>query len=109
MIEREQCSALFCGIGNISAALYQRSGEPHQHLLSVSGMVGCRMRAVRDEAIPWEAGTTAILHTDGLWTRWNLARYTGLLQRHPALIASVLFRDHARDTDDTTVLVARGN
>jgi len=108
-IDPQQRSAVFCGIGNISAAVYQRSGEPHQHLLSVEGIVGYRMRAVRDEAIAWEAGTTAILHTDGLSARWNLARYPGLLQRHPALIASVLFRDHGRDTDDATVLVARGN
>jgi hypothetical protein len=34
-------------------------------------------------------------------------RYPGLLQRHGVLVASVLFRDFARTTDDATVVVAR--
>jgi hypothetical protein len=60
-----------------SRSLYRRSGEPHQHLLSVEGIVGYRMRAVRYHATIWEAGITAILHTDGLSAGRNLAVIRG--------------------------------
>jgi hypothetical protein len=33
--------------------------------------------------------------------------YPGLLARHPALMAGVLFRDFARERDDATALVLR--
>jgi hypothetical protein len=57
--------------------------------------------------VAWEPTAVAILYTDGLSGRWGPARYPGLLSRHPSLIASVLFRDHARNSDDATIVVAR--
>jgi hypothetical protein len=42
-----------------------------------------------------------------LSTRWNLNRHPGLIQHHPSLIAAVLHRDFARDTDDATVVVVK--
>ena len=33
--------------------------------------------------------------------------YPGLLVRHPALLAGVLFRDFARPRDDATAIVVR--
>jgi anti-sigma regulatory factor (Ser/Thr protein kinase) len=96
---------LFAGVGNIAAMLH--SGEGSEHLLSTDGIVGHRLRKVRMTESVWAAGDTVVLSSDGLSGRWNLARYPGLLQRHALLVASVLFRDFARDTDDATVLVAR--
>lgn len=98
-------TAEYCGIGNIAAAIYL--GNDSRHLLSVEGTVGYRMRATRTHTVPWVASAVAILHTDGVSGRWGPAKYPGLLSRHPSLIASVLFRDHARDTDDATIVVAR--
>ena len=46
-----------------------------------------------------------ILASDGRKARWDLARYAGLAAHDPSLIAAVLYRDHARGTDDTLVLV----
>jgi anti-sigma regulatory factor (Ser/Thr protein kinase) len=106
-IDRKAGTAVYSGIGNISAAIYNASEA--RHLLSVEGIVGYRVRKVHNQTVPWPAGAAAILYTDGLSGRWGLAKYPGLLARHPCLIASVLFRDHARDTDDATIVVARGN
>jgi hypothetical protein len=47
------------------------------------------------------------MHSDGLNTHWDIDRYPGLFQRHPSLVASVLFRDFRRGRDDATVVVAR--
>jgi hypothetical protein len=48
------------------------------------------------------------VHSDGLVNRWDLDRYPGLVQRHPSLVAGVLFRDFNRGRDDVTVVAARG-
>lgn len=99
---------LFAGVGNVAASLH--SGDSTRHLLSVEGVVGySAARTLKPEEHPWTPASTLILSSDGVSTRWNLARYPGLLQRHPWLIASVLCRDFARDSDDATMLVAKGN
>ena len=40
------------------------------------------------------------MHSDGLSASWAAERYAGLLARDPALLAGVLYRDHARGRDD---------
>lgn len=104
-LDRLAGTADYCGIGNIAAAIHL--GTESKHLLSIEGTVGYRMRATRTQTAPWAPAAVAILYTDGLSGRCGPAKYPGLLSRHPSLIASVLFRDHARDTDDATIVVAR--
>ena len=53
-------------------------------------------------------GSSTLSHPHGLVSRWNLDRYPGLVQRHPSLVAGVLFRDFNRGRDDVTVVAARG-
>jgi anti-sigma regulatory factor (Ser/Thr protein kinase) len=98
-------TAVFCGVGNINAAIFHEASS--EHLLSIDGIVGYNVRKVRSQQVAWKPNALVILNTDGL-SRWSLGKYPGLAGRHPSLIASVLFRDHARDTDDATVVVARG-
>ena len=50
-----------------------------------------------------------VLHSDGVATHWLLDDYPGLAQKHPALIAGVLFRDHQRLRDDSAVVVAKAD
>jgi anti-sigma regulatory factor (Ser/Thr protein kinase) len=98
-------SVKFAGVGNIVGIVV--SGEASHHLLSTDGTVGYNMRLVRETSVDWSARSTMILTTDGLSTRWNLSRHPGLIQHHPSLIAAVLHRDFARDTDDATVVVVK--
>jgi hypothetical protein len=48
-----------------------------------------------------------VMHSDGLSTHWSLDDYRGLRQRHPAIVAAVLYRDFSRRRDDVTVVVGR--
>lgn len=105
-LDRDAGTAHYCGVGNITAAIVH-DGKA-QHLLSIEGIAGYNVRKVRNQLAVWRPGAVAILNTDGVSARWNLGRYPGLLARHPGVVASVLFRDHARDTDDATLLVAKG-
>lgn len=104
-IDLEAGRFCFAGVGNITGVIHSR--EASHHLLSVDGIVGHNVRKVLMVERGWSPGDTLVLATDGLSGRWNMQAYPGLLKRHALLVASVLFRDFARPTDDATVLVAR--
>ena len=100
-------AARFAGIGNISVSLHQEGAS--RHLVSHNGIVGSNMRKVQEFIAPFGDDAMLIMHSDGLATRWDLERYPGLAQRHPSLIAAVLYRDFARHRDDASVVVAQRN
>ncbi|MGK5051992.1 ATP-binding SpoIIE family protein phosphatase [Janthinobacterium sp. RB2P8] len=95
----------YAGVGNIAACAFD--AQQRQHLLSHNGIVGSNLRKVQEFCYPWQTGTTLIMHSDGLHTRWDLERYPGLAHCHPSLVAAVLYRDFARGRDDVTVVVLR--
>lgn len=97
---------VFAGIGNIAASVWTDSS--HKHLVSHSGIVGhSAARRTQTFDVPYPPNALVVLHSDGLTSRWDLARYPGLSLRHPSLVAAVLYRDFARGRDDVTVFVAR--
>ena len=95
----------FAGIGNISVSLH--GGDKARHLVSHNGIVGSNMRKVQEFVMPLTDDATLIMHSDGIGTRWDLEHYPGLSQRHPALIAAVLYRDHVRGRDDAGIVIAQ--
>jgi anti-sigma regulatory factor (Ser/Thr protein kinase) len=97
----------FAGVGNIAGTI--ASDEAVRRMVSLNGIVGHEMRKVQTFSYPWSASSVLVLTSDGIATSWNAAHYPGLMQRDPALIASVLFRDHCRGTDDATVVVAKAS
>lgn len=96
----------FAGVGNISASI-QVDDQRRQQLISHNGIVGHNLRKIQQLTQPFAADALLIMHSDGLASQWDLAAYPGLVTRHPALIAAVLYRDFNRGTDDVTVLVTR--
>jgi len=97
-------SVRFAGVGNISGLLLSR--DTSRHLVSYNGTAGVEARTIRELNYPWPEVGLLVLHTDGVATHWSLEDYPGLAQKDPALIAGVLFRDHQRPRDDSTVVVA---
>jgi len=100
----------FAGVGNIQAAFVNGSGgAAAKGLASHNGTVGHQARKFADFVYDWPPGALLILASDGVTTQWGLERYPGLLARHPAVVAGVVYRDCARGRDDATVLaVAAG-
>jgi anti-sigma regulatory factor (Ser/Thr protein kinase) len=105
-IDFEQQSVCFVGVGNIAASIF--SPTEHHNLVSFNGTVGHEIRKIQAFTYPWYPNGLLIMHSDGLSTQWQLDRYPGLSQKHPSLIAGVLYRDFHRERDDVTVLVAKG-
>jgi hypothetical protein len=75
--------------------------------VSINGTLGHQMTRARQYEYSFEADSLLILHSDGLSANWSPDKYPGLFQRHPGVIAGVLFRDFRRIRDDATVAVAR--
>jgi anti-sigma regulatory factor (Ser/Thr protein kinase) len=95
----------FAGVGNIVARV--EGVSPARHLVSYNGTVGHTLRKVQEMPFAWPHGALLILHSDGLGTHWDLAAYPGLVNKHPGLIAGVLYRDYDRGRDDVSVVVLR--
>lgn len=103
----------YAGIGNIAATIL--TGNTSQNLISHNGTLGLTVRKVAEFSYSWSNDSILVMHSDGLGTHWTLDRYPGLLNRHPALIAAILYRDFRRPTsrnnvglpDDVTILVAK--
>lgn len=104
-IDLAQEKLRYVGVGNIAASVLTH--EKSISLVSMNGTVGVRSERIQEFTYPWPRGGVLVMSSDGLKTQWNLSRYTGLLGRHPGLIAGVLYRDYNRGTDDTTVAVIR--
>ncbi len=93
----------YAGIGNIAGALV--SHEKSQGLVSHNGTLGLHQRRAQQFEYTRDPGSVLVMHTDGISARWDLRNRPDLLVRHPAIIAGMLYRDHARGRDDATVVV----
>jgi anti-sigma regulatory factor (Ser/Thr protein kinase) len=104
-VELARGTVRYAAIGNVSAVLWMDGSS--RSLVSMNGIVGQGLVKFREFLYPFDPGALLVMSSDGLGSRWAPDRYPGLYSRHPALVAAVLYRDHARGTDDTTVVVAR--
>jgi anti-sigma regulatory factor (Ser/Thr protein kinase) len=104
-LDRRERVARFAGVGNVAAAVLS-DGTMHS-MVSNHGILGHVVRHTQEFQYSWPERALVILHSDGIGTHWNLARYPGLGQRHPMLIAGALYRDFHRKRDDATVLALR--
>jgi hypothetical protein len=76
--------------------------------VSLNGSAGHEgRRRIQEFTYPWPDDALLIAHSDGLITRWRLDVYPGLEQRHPGIIAGMLYRDARRERDDVTVVAMR--
>jgi anti-sigma regulatory factor (Ser/Thr protein kinase) len=94
-----------CGAGNVTARLL--SGGSDKTLLSQHGTAGVQMRTPEEARTDWPDHAILVVHSDGIETRWSPQRLMPVLARDPALAAAILWRDHNRGRDDSTVVVLR--
>lgn len=103
LIDLRRSEVTFAGVGNTVGIV--ATGPVRQNLVSFGGIVGQRNIPRREFTVPWSPESIYIAHSDGIGTRWNLDTYPGLSERHPTIIAGILYRDFARGRDDASVLV----
>jgi anti-sigma regulatory factor (Ser/Thr protein kinase) len=104
-IEHRSRHVRYAGLGNIAGVLL--GGVRPQFMVSHNGTAGLEARRFQEFDYPLPADAAIVMHSDGLTTSWSLDPYPGLLRRHPAVIAGILYRDATRGRDDCCVLVGR--
>ncbi|HEX2748892.1 MAG TPA: ATP-binding SpoIIE family protein phosphatase [Verrucomicrobiales bacterium] len=93
------------GVGNVLMRLFRANGS--KTVAGDNGTLGAAVRKVQEFSHPWEESALLVMHSDGIASQWNLDDYPGLVRRHPALIAGIIYRDFRRGHDDATVVVIR--
>jgi anti-sigma regulatory factor (Ser/Thr protein kinase) len=105
IVDHERLTLTYAGIGNISAIML--SGATSRSLVSQNGTLGAVLPRVPQEySYPIMQNTMLVMFSDGLTSKASPAGYPGLMNRHPALAAGVLYRDFSRKRDDATVMLA---
>ena len=97
----------YAGIGNLSGLII--SGLSSYNLVSHNGTAGVEARKIQEFSYPWPENGLLVMHSDGVAAHWSLDDYPGLTLKAPPLIAGVLFRDHQRVRDDSTIVVAKAS
>jgi anti-sigma regulatory factor (Ser/Thr protein kinase) len=95
----------YAGVGNVEGAVH--AAGTTKRMVSHHGTLGHQATRIHGFTYPWSARAMLVLHSDGLSTRSDLEAYPGLAERHPMLVAAVLYRDFGRRTDDASVVVLR--
>lgn len=104
-IDTARGSMNYAAIGNIAGRLLTATGM--RSLVSHNGIVGHQARPTQSLTYPWTTDATLVMHSDGLKNQWKAESYPGILRRDPALLAGLLYRDFARERDDSSVVVCR--
>ncbi|WP_333767326.1 ATP-binding protein [Streptomyces sp. IBSBF 2435] len=104
-VEPENGRLLFCGVGNITAALVTR--DSRHSLLSQPGIVGHQMHQLRTYEHRLPPFGALVLHSDGLNERWTAQDLAGLLPHAPTVVAAGLLRMAGTRRDDASVVVTK--
>jgi len=94
------------GIGNIASKWIGPSGSKNQ--MSYNGIVGHNIpNTMNDQKFSVSEYNQLVLCSDGIKTRWEISKYHGILHHDPSILAAAIYKDHARHTDDMSVIVIK--
>ncbi len=88
---------LVAGVGNISVRIF---GSASTRFTPDAGVVGQRVRSIRELHARVVVGDVLVMHTDGVSERFELKDYPRLLGHGPADITRSLVRRFGKDHDD---------
>ena len=94
------------GIGNINTRLQR--GLEYKNYNGYNGIIGLNIPGrIENNQYEMEKLQQLILCSDGVKTRWDLLRYPSILKYDPMILAAAIYKDHARRTDDTSILIVK--
>ncbi|MGA9648734.1 serine/threonine protein kinase [Pedobacter sp.] len=94
------------GIGNIAAKWIGPVNSKNH--MSYNGIVGHNIpTTMNDQIFSISDYNQLVLCSDGIKTRWETSKYPGILKHDPSILASAIYKDHARQTDDMSVVVIK--
>ena len=97
----------YCGVGNIAGRVMS-GPDGTKSVISYNGIIGHNIpNTLNNHQTDWNNNCLLILHSDGLKSKWDLSRYKDLARHDVSIIAALMYKEFARGTDDTLVLVVR--
>jgi anti-sigma regulatory factor (Ser/Thr protein kinase) len=97
-----------CGIGNISTKI--QNNIIARNCMSYNGIIGMNIpTTLKELEVEHQRGQLVIMCSDGMKTRWDIQKYTGITKFDLSILAAAIYKDFARKTDDMSVVVARIN
>lgn len=94
------------GIGNIAAKML--SPTSFRNHMSYNGIVGHNIPgSMNDTQYHADEFNEVILCSDGIKTRWDLAKYPQIYKYDLSILAAAIYKDHARRNDDMSVVIAK--
>ncbi|HEY0742017.1 MAG TPA: ATP-binding SpoIIE family protein phosphatase [Chryseosolibacter sp.] len=95
-----------CGVGNIVTRLYQ--GITYKNYMSYNGTIGLNIpTSMNVSVIPAERNQYLIMCSDGIRSRWDVTRFPSILKYDNMILASAVYKDFNRGTDDSSVLISK--
>lgn len=95
-----------CGVGNISTRISGPTAS--KHYMAYNGIIGLNVpRTLNVQQVNYEKGQHIIFCSDGIKSRWDLLRYTGVLRYDLSVLCACLVKDFGRYTDDTSVAACK--
>jgi len=94
------------GIGNIAAKWIGPTVSKNH--MCYNGIVGHNIpTTMNDQHYSSNEYNQLVLCSDGIKTRWEVSKYPGILKHDGAILAACIYKDHARLTDDMSVIVIK--
>ncbi len=106
ILDHEKKQWEICGVGNISVRIQR--GLEYKNYIGNNGIVGLNIpNRLENSVYEMEKIQLFIFCSDGIKTRWDLVRYPSILKYDPIIIASAIYKDFNRRTDDSTILIVK--
>lgn len=96
----------FCGVGNISSRLHDAISS--KSYVPYNGIIGVNIpRQLESQTVTNQNGKQLIFCSDGISSRWDLSKHTGAFRFDPSILSAIIYKDYARYSDDTSVLIVK--
>jgi len=96
------------GVGNIATKLHGNMTSKNH--LAYNGIIGHTIpNTMNDQQGSLTEYHQVILCSDGIKSRWDLAKYPGIQKNDLSVQAAAIYKDFARRTDDMSVVIAKLN
>lgn len=94
------------GVGNIGAR-WMGTLNTRNHV-SYNGIIGYNIPGTMNEQLlSQEEFPQFIACSDGIRSRWDITKFPAIMQHDGMIIASAVYKEYSRGTDDTSVLVCK--
>ena len=95
-----------CGIGNILTRMY--TGINFKSYMPYNGTIGLNIpNSVSVTPFSAEKNQHLVMCSDGIGTRWDLARYPFIFKYDNMILAAAIYKDFNRGNDDSSILIAK--